>query len=435
MCGLVSVVSKSKYGMTAQDVSAFELMLFMDTLRGEDSTGVFLVDNIGNVMIAKEAVDGPKFLQTKEWADIRRAAIQRGWVLVGHNRKATRGVISDENAHPFWVEDKIVLVHNGSMFGGHKHLADTEVDSHAIAHTIANEESVEAALQKVDAAYALMWYNVQEKSFNIIRNTQRPLHFNSNHNAWYFTSEDSILEFALKRANIGGLKKDPSSLITNSLQKWTLKEDKSYTLDDIKLDCTFRRPPGSVQTSYHGGHRHMYQYACGWESEWSEYVRERDEQKATTQATPATKALPEHSPLMKSYLSTKPEPQSWEEELTYSRFITYRQYSMANNERIKVVVEDFDLNIGKDNEPCFMIARYAGSNHAPAVRVVFPLSADEIDSYIKQEEDVCFYVTVKDHHWVTTHGDDKADLCKGYATIWAENPTKIVQTINQATVH
>lgn len=424
MCGLVGIVSKSKYGMTHADVSAFELMLFMDTLRGEDSTGVFLVDNIGNVMIAKEAVDGPKFLQTKEWRDIRSAAINRGWVLVGHNRKATRGTITDENAHPFWVEDKIVLVHNGSMYGSHKHLADTDVDSHAIAHTIANADSVEAALQKVNAAYALMWYNVQDKTFNIIRNSQRPLHFNQNHNAWYFTSEDSILEFCLKRADIKGLKPSNSSLVTESLQKWTLKEDKSYELDDIKLDCTFRPEPGSVQQNTYRSHWHNM-HACGWQEEWSEYFDE----KAAERATQTKKALPEYPPLMKAFISKNTSTYTWEEEMTYARFVTMRQYSMANNERIRVVIEDFDMNTG--GETCYMIGRYVGSNHAAPVKVVFPVSAEMLNVYMQDEADSVFYVDVKDHHWKTTHGDDKADLCKGFATVWAENPVKVIQFRNK----
>jgi glucosamine 6-phosphate synthetase-like amidotransferase/phosphosugar isomerase protein len=64
-------------------------MLFLDTFRGEDSTGVFLVDNLGNVAAAKEAVDGPTFLKSQEWRDIRKLAFTAGWALIGHNRRAT----------------------------------------------------------------------------------------------------------------------------------------------------------------------------------------------------------------------------------------------------------------------------------------------------------------------------------------------------------
>lgn len=422
MCGLVAIVNKSKYGFSHNDVAAFELMLFMDTLRGEDSTGVYLVDNVGNVKIAKAAIDGPNFLNTQEWRDIRAAAISRGWVLVGHNRKATRGSVTDENAHPFWVEDKIVLVHNGSMYGGHKHLADTEVDSHAIAHTIATEETVEAALQKINAAYALMWYNVQEKSFNIIRNTQRPLHFNQSNSVWFFTSEESILDFCLKRADVKHLDKEHSSLITDSLQRWTLKEDRSYVLDNVKLDCSFRSPPGSVQTyGWQSQWARGNPNACAWESEWSEYFQEAEEKR---NATPqALKTIPA---LMQSCMNNNPKTLPWEEEISYSRFVNLRQYSMSDGSRIRVVVEDFDLNVGNANEPCFMIARYAGSTHSTAVKVMFPIEAADIDTYVQSEQEIVFYVTVREHHWTTSQGKEYSDLSKGFATIWADNPTKVV---------
>ena len=45
-------------------------------------------------------------------------------------------MINDQNAHPF-VENNIILVHNGVVYNHKKH-EDTEVDSHAIVHMINN---------------------------------------------------------------------------------------------------------------------------------------------------------------------------------------------------------------------------------------------------------------------------------------------------------
>lgn len=425
MCGLVAVISKSKYGMSTKDLDTFELMLFLDTLRGEDSTGVFLVDNIGNVMIAKEASDAPKFLQSDEWRQMRAAAIRNGFVIVGHNRKATRGSITDENAHPFWVEDKLVLVHNGSMYGSHKHLADTEVDSHAIAHTIAESDSVEAALQKIDAAYALMWYNVKEKSFNIIRNTQRPLHFNQNTQAWYFTSELKILDFCLDRANVVGLEKDSCALIEDSLQTWTLKEDKSFELSCQKLDNRFRRPPSQI-TTYQGYPGWAHHGACAWDDGMCGY------EGAIPQATQAARALviPELPPLIRKYLDNH-QVAPWEEDMTYARFTNLRQYSLAKGSRIRVVIQDFDLNIEDTEGPVIMVGTtYLQGTNTP-VKCIFKLPTEQFDFFLKSEEDVVFYVTVEDHDWSPVSGNPHGDYARGHATIIAAYPNRIIKQDNK----
>ena len=122
---------------------------------------------------------------------------------MGHNRAATRGTIIDENAHPFWVDDKIVLVHNGSYKGCHKSLKDTQVDSEAIAHTIAEQKTLEAALKKINAAYVLVWYNTEEHTLNFVRNSERPLWFiESQAGALLWASEKETLYYTMSRNDV-----------------------------------------------------------------------------------------------------------------------------------------------------------------------------------------------------------------------------------------
>jgi len=242
MCGLVSMVTKNRNGFTNANLDMFDLMLFVDQLRGQDSTGVFLVNNVGNVTIAKEAVHSTDFLARPDYRNVRTDAIRNGWAMVGHNRKATRGSINDENAHPFWVEDKLVLVHNGSMYGSHKELADVEVDSAAIAHVLAEhgQEKVPEALQKINAAYALIWYDVQGKRLNIIRNEQRPLFWMETGDAWFMCSEPDFMVFAARRCNVQILDNGPHAFDVGNHSKWILNADRSTGVDEKDVDFKYR---------------------------------------------------------------------------------------------------------------------------------------------------------------------------------------------------
>lgn len=203
MCGLVAVVTKAYNGFSVRDKDVFSQMLFADTLRGDDATGVMLVDNNGDLDLAKEATLAPWFQNTQEYKNLEVKAVRNGAAFIGHNRKATRGEIKDENAHPFVVDNRIVLVHNGTLYGDHKKIADTEVDSHAIAHLIHEKgDDVEAALSELNGAYALIWYDVLNRKLNFVRNDDRPLHYIETGSAWYFASEPGMLAWLLNRNNV-----------------------------------------------------------------------------------------------------------------------------------------------------------------------------------------------------------------------------------------
>jgi hypothetical protein len=176
MCGIVGFITAKRNGFTSKEADAFQDMLFVDTLRGWDSTGVFGRDRNGNIGAHKAAVSGARFICTKEFKEFRTQAVMKGTFMIGHNRAATRGEVSDENAHPFIVNNKIVLVQNGSWLGSHKHVKDTEVDTEAVAQIIDEEQDIEKALQRVNSSYALVWYNADTESLHIIRNNERPMH-------------------------------------------------------------------------------------------------------------------------------------------------------------------------------------------------------------------------------------------------------------------
>jgi hypothetical protein len=226
MCGIVGLVSNYTNGFIVNEADAFTEMLVIDSFRGLDSTGVFGVDNIGNVGIMKEASHGLNFVLTPDYRTFKTELIQRGLLVVGHNRAATRGTVNDRNAHPFWVDDKIVLVQNGTVRGGHKDLAkgsaNVEVDSEAIAHVLSEEPDIAKALQKIDSGYALVWYNTETKCLYLIRNHERPLFYVDGQNTgMLFASEVATLEYVIKR---------------NKLNMKEIKELEPYHLMTIKID-------------------------------------------------------------------------------------------------------------------------------------------------------------------------------------------------------
>lgn len=237
MCGIVGLVSAYKNGLSIPEWDSFVEMLYIDTFRGFDSTGMFLVENNGNVTIKKKAVPGYEFLQHKDMKDLRSDSVLNGRILVGHNRAATRGEVVDKNAHPFCVDDKIVLVHNGSFWGSHKHLKDTDVDSEAIAHVLAEEPDVAKALNKIHSAYALVWWNTETNSLNLVRNDHRPLYVvHTNSGAFLFASEKETLDYVISKRG-WKVKDDPYMLKEDTLVTIELdKESKNTSLTNTDLE-------------------------------------------------------------------------------------------------------------------------------------------------------------------------------------------------------
>lgn len=209
MCGIVTVISKKTYGFLKRDVTVFEELLFVDTLRGDDATGVIGVDKYGNFDIDKSCEDARDFLYQYHALDSYKTINKDGVALIGHNRKATIGKPSDETAHPFVVKDHFAMVHNGTLWN-HKALHDTTVDSEALAmHLEATINGENYDIQKladdlwaVNGAYACVWYNQKTHKVQCVRNKERPLWIADTDDAYYLASEGSMLHWILGRNGV-----------------------------------------------------------------------------------------------------------------------------------------------------------------------------------------------------------------------------------------
>jgi hypothetical protein len=200
MCGIIGLITKRNNGFVDADRKLFSDMLVIDgKLRGMDSTGVFQIQNNKDVHTLKNSVNAMLFEADDEYAKIMQRMFSSGRMIVGHNRAATKGKVIPENSHPFH-KDHIILVHNGTLFT-HRTLANTEVDSEAIAHAIANE-GYEKVIPKLDGAFALVWYDMNEEKLYAVRNKERPLSIIETDEVFIISSEVIIPQMLLARKGV-----------------------------------------------------------------------------------------------------------------------------------------------------------------------------------------------------------------------------------------
>jgi len=175
MCGIIAVAGS----VGAVEERMFRQLLILDTLRGEDNTGVAAIDRDGGLTIAKCVGDPYQLFDTRQWDDIMKQANR---VLIGHNRFATTGKVVRKNAHPFDFP-LVVGVHNGTLRSRHHLVARGryDVDSEQLYHHI-NDEGIEDFVQKADGAYALVYWDKSDERFCFIRNKERPLFYSLSEN-------------------------------------------------------------------------------------------------------------------------------------------------------------------------------------------------------------------------------------------------------------
>lgn len=195
MCGLVGIIKKTT---SKKEVDIFSKMLFLDTIRGFDSTGVSYTDK-NKHYVYKNTMAGVDFVRTKEFSSLITPGSK---YFLGHNRAATRGAVKEENAHPF-VHGNIILAHNGTLTSQMDLPQRFDVDSEAICYALSVQDEIET-ISSLDGAYALTYVNTKENTFNIVRNNMRPLYYIIYDDTFFYSSLKEVLDIALKGANIWG---------------------------------------------------------------------------------------------------------------------------------------------------------------------------------------------------------------------------------------
>ena len=213
MCGLVGVARFEDWGIGYKDREVFTQMLIADTLRGTMGTGTFIVKSDGSEPRSlKIGADAFALLRDKSFADffepktkgVYDAKAPKDIILIGHNRYKTTGNQTTEHAHPH-REGNIILVHNGTIpsYTDLPKFKSFDVDSHALAYSI-DKIGIDETIAKTHGSYAIIYFDMKEKTLNIIRNSDRPLSmgYDEKSKRVFFASEYKMLEWILHRNSL-----------------------------------------------------------------------------------------------------------------------------------------------------------------------------------------------------------------------------------------
>lgn len=246
MCGLVGMAGN----LAVKEETSFKQLLMVDSLRGPHSVGIAAVSSGGAITIRKKAIPVNDFLEAAPVEAIFRGVNR---VLIGHNRWATRGAVSNYNAHPFLI-DKIVGAHNGSLTNM-KLLPDSEmfnVDSEAIFNSIETLGVAETGL-RLHGAWALTWYDSRDETLHMWRNDDRPLFyvFSEDRKCIFWASEVWMLLGILARNGIKHT--EVHDVAPHYEYKFVIPMKNGGTINEISIVPVKAYTPPAAVNNFSGG--------------------------------------------------------------------------------------------------------------------------------------------------------------------------------------
>jgi len=245
MCGLMGLIEPADSGFTYDHVQAFKINLYVNALRGQDSTGVVGINKKGLTGVIKEVGNSAHMMtENPKWDKFQDSLFKEGKIAFGHGRAATRGDVTLANAHPFIIDNGlkgkdrhfIILAHNGTLHQGQRlpGFHEFDVDSAWLAQKIF-DLGPEEALSQISGAIAAIWWDSKEKALFIYRKDERPLHFIQHKDAMHINSEGSALMFVKYKQNLQYEWSDLRQFKSKVLYRFDIKDPTKFTEKPIKL--------------------------------------------------------------------------------------------------------------------------------------------------------------------------------------------------------
>ncbi len=298
MCGIVGIAGDVS---SANISGVFRDLMDVGQVRGRDSTGVIKVAADCESYTFAKLIGPPAFLCDTRMYEKRIEQGGGAAAIIGHMRAKTIGEASNRNAHPFDFPDAgIIGVHNGTL-RNHYQLpgrVHTETDSETMYRYL-SENGPEKTFERLEGAWACVWWDQNEQTLNFIRNKERPLWFTWSKDCrqLFWASELWMLSAAKRKIDFWEPTKENDErymqIPEDTLWSWRINtkargEEKVMTLRQVKEIKA--KPQPAASSRFHGNQNRT---PWGWEhdDELGGYVRSQTQAQGGSVPSPFQVAL------------------------------------------------------------------------------------------------------------------------------------------------